>query len=225
MKDYYSTIVATMDTNDLFIFLGFCPDVVKLTKLSDGQDNYWYRIAGNDSSISRVAAGDRTVNTDKGIKLVKFEVNSVFDQTSDPTVVTPNEYVDANGIQLTSDIAFLADDNLVFVEAWRMNHVFLKATHDGGDAVHTYMQDSSEDFKKAGVSGNQTWLIYNQTNGDYAYVGEVLKPSGQTKFCRLTVTDADGNALAAADFDDDDVCYVFPKAAAWYPLSDITIMT
>lgn len=224
MHDYFCQYVATMDANDLFVKIGFCPEVVKITKLSDGQDNVWCRLMGNDASLARVAAGDRTAVTDKGIKLVEF-TDDPINLSSDPSAVDPTEFYKANGIQITADVAFLADDNIVLVEAWRMQKIFLKAVHDGGDNKNTYFQDASFDFKDAGVSGGQSWLIYNLSNGNYAYVGEVLKPEGQSKYCRLTTTDASGNATTAADFDDNDICYVFPVGAAWYPMSDIGLMT
>ena len=107
-----------------------------------------------------------------------------------------------------------------------MNHVFLRLYLDGGDENHTYAQDNSYDFKELGVSGNGKWLIYNQTNGDYAYIKEVKKQNGKSKWSRLyTATDADGTPTTAADFDDDDVCYVFPINAAPFPMSDVVKMT
>jgi len=224
MKDYYSNYVFTMDTNDVFVHLGFCPEKVKITKLSDGQDNLWCRLMGNDASLSRVAAGDRTANTDKGIKLVQFP-DGPLAITADPSAVDPAEFYKANGIQITADVGFLADDNVVLVEAWRIQTPILKITHDGGDNCNAYCQDASFDFLECGVSGNQAFIAYNLTNGNYAYVGEVQKPSGQGKHCRLTLTDAAGNAMASADVDDNDVLYIVPVGAVQYPLSDLGIMS
>jgi hypothetical protein len=180
---------------------------------------------GNDASFERVVAGDITVNTDKGIKLVQF-TDTPLNTSSDPSAIDPAEYYKANGIQITSDVAFLADNNIVFVEAWKMQNTFLKCTHDGTTSSNTYFEDASFDFLECGVSGNGQWLIYNLTNGNYAYIKEVRKPADSNKHCRLyTATDAAGTATTAADFDTNDVCYVFPVSCAWYPLSDIGLMT
>lgn len=220
---YFCTAVPTMDANDCFVRIGWCPEVVRVTKISDGQDNMWCRLMGNDASLSRVAAGDRTANTDRGIKLVQFDKETA-NQSSDPTTINPEEWYKANGVQLTADIAFLADDNIVLVEAWRsLGPRVIKAVHDGGDATNTYIQDASIDFSLAGVS--EGFVVYNLTNGNYAFVGDVQKPQGQKKYCRLTLVDAAGNATTAADIDDDDVLYVYPPKHFPYPYTDIGIMT
>lgn len=224
MKEHFSTYVVTMDGQDCYVKIGFCPDVVRITKLSDGQDNLWCRMLGNDGAIVRAVAGDRTITTDKGIKLVKFSDESI-NQTSDPEVVDAGNWIDANGIMITGDVGFLADDNIVLVEAYRMDTLWIKATHDGTTSMN-YLEDSSYDFKELGVSGGQTFICYNLTNGDYAYVLNVVKPAGKTKFCRLTLGTADGTAYttAEADIDTSDVCYIFPVSAAQYPLSDLGLM-
>lgn len=229
MKDRYSGIHVTMDTNDLSIRLGFAPDWVKIKSNAAGVGLYWHRSMGNDAGWDRVAAGDVTVNTDKGVKLVQFDDGSGLPsaQTGDPTVISTDEWYKADGIVITSDAAFLADDTVIHVEAGVDDKFFCKLVHDAGDAVHTYAQDSSIDFVAAGVSGGGKCILYNQTNGDYAYIGEVLKPQGKTKYCRLTTyTDAAcTSATTAADFDDDDVLYVFRADEMGYPLSDIGLMT
>lgn len=213
-----------MDTNDCFIKIGWCPEVVRITKLSDGQDNLWTRLMGNDASLSRVAAGDRTANTDKGIKLVLF-TDDPLDASEDPSAVDPSEWWKANGIQITSDVAFLADDNIVLVEAWRMQSTWMKITHDGGDNCNTYCQDGSFDFRDAGVNPGD--IVYNLTNGNYAFVKSLVKPSGLSKYCRIMLAeDVRGEtATASADVDDADVLYVIPRSRAWYPMSDIGLMT
>jgi len=226
MDNYFSTYVVTMDSNDIFVPIGWCPDVVRVTNIYDGQDNLWTRLMGTDGGLERAAAGDRNLRTDKGIKLVKF-TDSVLNTTSDPSEVDPSNWVEANGIQITSDAAMMNDNYVVLVEAWRMNNVFIKATHDGTTSSNTYFEDASFDFLELGVSGNGQWLIYNiTTNCDYAYVKSVTKPMGKSKHCRIyTATDAAGTATTAADFDTGDICYIFPVSAAWYPMSDIGLMT
>lgn len=226
MEDlYFCSPSITMDTNDSFIYIGWAPEVVRIMNLTDGQDNYWCRMLSNDGSISRVAAGDRTVNTGAGVKLVQFDYNEPLLQTSDPTVIAEDEWYKANGIQLTSDIAFLGDDDVIMVEAWRPSgRRVIRAVHDGTTSSNTYMEDRSIDFLKSGVQAGD--VVYNQTNGDYAYVGEVQRPSGQKKYCRLTlVTSQGGNATTAADIDTSDVLYVYPPQRFPYPVGDIGLMT
>ena len=97
--------------------------------------------------------------------------------------------------------------------------------YDAGDTVNTYWQDSSLDFRDMGVSGEEKFILYNQTNGNYCFIGEVQKPSGQSKFCRVTLVDSNGDALTAADIDDDDVGVILKYDECGYPLSDIGAMT
>jgi len=227
MGKYFSTYVVSADGADCFIPIGWCPEKVTITALDDGQANTWYRMLGNDGALVRAAAGDITITTDKGIKLVKFE-DSSDKITSDPSAVDPGNWIDANGIQITGDVAFLGDDEIVFVEAWGMDRVWIKATHDGTTSSNTYFEDGSYDFLELGVSGNGQWLIYNLTNTDYAWIKDVVKPADSSKHCRLyTATDAIGTATTAADFDTGDVCYIFEAKTAQYPMSDMTggIMT
>ena len=73
MKDYFCMPVIAQGSNDIFIRTGFCPDVVKFTEWATGLGFEWFRGQGNDTGITRVAAGDRTVQTDQGVKLVYFD--------------------------------------------------------------------------------------------------------------------------------------------------------
>jgi hypothetical protein len=224
MKNYHSQLAIGAGANDLFIRLGFCPDIVRVTEFGTGLGATWFRGQGNDASITRVAAGDRTVNTDKGVKLVCFD-DVPLSQSSDPVEVEAGEWYKANGIQLTSDIGVLTDGALLLVESWRLSLPFVRTVHDGGDNKNTYFQDSSIDFKDAGISGGQQFILINQSNDNYAYVKSVERPAGQGKHCRLNLSDAAGNATAAADIDDNDIAYVLPKDSVQYPMSDIGIMT
>ena len=125
-------------------------------------------------------------------------------------------------------MAFFTDEEIVMVEAWRMNHPWIRCVHDGAANSHTYFEDASFDFLKLGVSSNGQWFIFNASNGNYAYIKSVVKPMGKSKYCRLyTATSAgiDADATTAADFTTADVCYVFSSAGAQYPMSDLTIMT
>lgn len=223
MGKHYSAVFPLMDTVDFYVKLGFCADVVRLTDLGSGLDSIWSRSMANDASISRVAAGDRTVNTDKGFKLVKFPVGVGADATATPTVVEAGQWNDADGIMITADCVPLADNVMFLLEAWTLDVPLVRAVHDGTTSSNTYLQDASMDFRDAGVSTG--WIIYNQTNGDYCYVGEVQKPLGQAKYCRVTSVFADGSPTTAADFDTSDVCFLMPKSAFPYPLSAIGLMT
>ena len=223
MANHFSCQIPGMDTNDIFIKLGFCADYVRVTNWADGVELQWARHQGNDNCIARVAAGDRTVTSGSGIKLVKFGEMSPHSITSDPSEVEAGQWNDADGIQITSDAALLGNDQILLIEAWGMDWPMIRAVHDGGDTTHTYIQDSSIDFRDAGVSTG--WIVYNQTNGNYSFAGEVQKPSGYTKYCRVTLVEADGTATAAADIDDDDVLFLYPKDCLGYPLSDLGAMT
>src|SRR3990172_4991249 len=204
MEQYFNTLVVTKDTNDLFIRIGWCPEKVKLTNITEGKAVEWTRIMGNDASLERVAAGDITANTDKGIKLVEF-TDLPKNLTADPSAIDPAEWYKANGIQITADVAFLADDVIVLVEAWRSTGPrVVKGVHDGTTSSNTYFEDASYDFKEAGFKVGD--IVYNQTNANYGFVKEITKPLGKTKYCRIyTSTDRAGlNATAAADFDTSD---------------------
>jgi len=111
------------------------------------------------------------------------------------------------------------------LEAWRQSVPVVRAVHDGTTSANTYFEDRSIDFKEQGVCGEQQWLLFNITNTNYAHIGKVQKPAGQTKHCRLTLVDSGGTAMAAADCDTSDVALIMPKREAQYPLSDYGHMT
>jgi hypothetical protein len=195
----------------------------------------WYRLQGPDTAITRVAAGDRTVQTAQGVYLGSVdkphgeEMSADTDFTAFADVNWAEGGKTANAVKLTSDLTGLTDHALLTFEAWRCGVPVIRAIHDGGDNCNTYMQDSSIDFKELGVSVDVTraqWLVYNLSNNNYAYVKDVQKPSGQSKYCRVLLAEAtDGTATAAADIDDDDVLLLMPRRYAQYPLSDYGLMT
>lgn len=224
MKEIFRIPVIAQGANAIYIKTGFCPDVVKVTEWATGLGVEWFRGQGNDTAITRVAAGDRTVQTAQGIQLVKMD-GELPDLNAAPTVVEAGDWANANGFMFTSDLTGLTDHALLMVEAYALDTNFVRAVHDAGDAVNTYFQDSSLDFIEQGISGGQTYILLNITNQNYAHIGDVQKPFGKDKYCRLTLVDSGGAAMTAADIDDDDVCIIIQKNKAQYPLSDCVHMT
>lgn len=215
-------------SNDVFLRIGFCPDHVQIFEHATGLQIDWFRLKGNDQGVTRVAAGDRTVNTGQGIVIGHLAKNP-YDMTADAdfTAFSDANWLEdgkeANAIKITSDTTGLTDHAVMFYKAWRMGFPAIRAVHDGGDNCNTYFQDASIDFEKLGVVSSPTdpqWLIYNVTNNNYAHVGAVQKVTDKANKCRLTTVTAAGVATASADFDDGDVCIILPKWAAQYPLSD-----
>ena len=231
-EQYYVNIWPMTDGADLFVRIGWAPDVVRLTNCYDGQRFIWNRVMhGHTGGVAAtggiqigVTGGAAYLSTG-GVALVEFTEDPI-DTTSDPSTVDGTNYIDANGIKIASSLAMLSSDNMIMIEAWRMSFPWIRGYHDGTTSSNTYFEDSSYDFRELGVSGNGQWMIYNMTNGNYAYVKKVVKPAGKTKWCRIeTATDRDGTATTLADFDTYDICFIFPIDAMCYPLSDIGAMT
>jgi hypothetical protein len=209
---------------------GFCPVKVKIVGLAEEDVAEWYlpMLASPDSIETVDSDGIRTLDGTDGMYLVQFN-DPTCSQTGDggaPTVLEPGEWYKANGIKITAGSVPIADGNPYIVEAWPMNVPIVRCVHDAGDASHLYFQDSSMDFKDAGISGGQQFVVINETNDNYGYVKAVQKPAGQSRFCRCTLAEnAGGDATAAADIDDDDVLIIIPKDWVQYPLSGIGAMT
>ena len=235
MREYYTCPIIAQGSNDIFLKIGFCPDVIRITEWATGLEMLWYRLQGIDTGITITAAGDKTVQTDQGIVLGSIEKAHGEAMTADTdfTAFSDSNWAEdgltANAVKLTSDMTGLTDHALLMFEAFRMAEPVIRSVHDGGDAVHTYWQDASIDFRELGVSGMAAkcgWVLYNLTNTNYCYIYDVVKPAGQHKYCRLmTAEAADGTPTAAADFDDDDVALILPTRIAQYPLSDYGLMT
>lgn len=213
-------------TNNTYVYLGFCPDVVEIFNYTGLDIGYWHRLLGNDAAI--VATPTETddsgwvpsAESGSGIKLVQFGEPGI-NLSSAPSVVTdPN---DADGIMITSDFGSITAGDVMWVKAYRATQPVVKATHDGGDNA-TDLTDTSQDFAELGVCGGQQWLAINLSNAEYCYVGKVQKPFGYSKYCKCTLVDAAGNDLSP-DVDDDDVFWLMPKNDAQYPLSDIGIVS
>jgi hypothetical protein len=224
MNQYFCLPVIAQGANDIFIRIGWCPDLVRITEWATGLGVEWYRAMGNDVAITRAAAGDRTVQSGQGIKLVKF-TDVPHQLSADPSEVEAGDWANANGIQLTSDLTGLTDHAVLMVECFRISCPFVRAVHDGTTSANTYFEDSSIDFKENGVQGGQKWILFNVNNTNYAHIGAVQKPAGQSKYCRLTLVDSGGTAMTLADSDTGDVAIIMPKDMAQYPLSDYGHMT
>lgn len=222
----YSGIHIMSDGADLFVRLGFSPDWVEIRALNDGEQAFWHKSLGDAEHIQQVVAGDASLPGAAGITLVKFDDldGKPNVQTGDPTAVSIDAREEADGIKLAAALNMLTDDALVHVTAGRDNTFSIRAVHDGTTSSNTYFEDSSIDFKKAGVGGPGRFVVFNQTNKNYAYTTDPIKPNGKTKHCRLmTYTDAAcTSATTAADFDTSDVIFVFRLEEMGYPLSDIT---
>lgn len=223
MRQYFCMPVIAQGSNDIFVRLGFCPDVVKFTEWATGLGFEWFRAMGNDVGITRAAAGDRTVQSGQGVKLVSFD-DIPHKLTADPTEVEAGDWGSANGIQLTSDLTGLTDHAVLMLEAWRLDTPVVRMVHDGG-STHTFIEDSSIDIRENGVVGGQLWIVYNTSNNNYAHIGAVQKPTDKTKHCKATLVDSGGTALTAAAIADADVLLLIPKDLAQYPLSDYGHMT
>jgi len=236
MKDYRSFPIIAQGANDIFLFIGFCPEIIRITEWATGLELMWYRLQGNDSSLTTVAAGDKTVSTDKGVVLGHIEgVANGEEMTADTqfTAFTDCNWsengLSCNAVKLTADAVGLTDHALLQVEVWGVQSPVIRAVHDGTTNNNTYFEDSSVDFQELGVSGQIDrcqWLLYNKSNNNYCYIREVIKPEGKQKYCRLiTAKDSAGTPTTAADFDTGDVVYVLPRQIAQYPLSDYGLMT
>lgn len=217
--------VMATGTKDIFVYLGFCPDLVEIVDYTAKVTAKWHRVLGNDAALISTPDGtdgseDVTAAADdKGIKLCRFNKPGV-DLDSDPKEVTdPNE---ADGIIITSDLGSgdtsMSDGDILWVYAWAQQTPFVRAKHDGGSKP--YLKDSDIDFKEAGVSEGQLWVAINITQKKYAYVGEIQKPFGESKHNKVTLTDSGGNAITS-NMADDDVIWLMPKDEAQYPLSDV----
>lgn len=232
---YFCTLAPMTDSADMFIRIGFCPGVVRLTNLYSGKRYIWSwpahgHNAGAASSggIAIDTTGGAALGTTDGIALITMGDHQE-NITSDPSSVDATQWIDVDGIKIASSMDLLESDQLLMIEAWRQHFTILKAYHDGTTSNNTYFEDSSYDFKELGVSGNCEWILYNQSNGNYAFIKEVRKPNnttGSKKFSRLYLArDREGTATSAADIDTNDVCFIFPVSQAAYPLSDIGLMT
>lgn len=212
----------------LYFRTGWCPAKVEIQGSVEEDHVVWtIDLAAGYGVQSIDSDGIMTLTAATGITLVKFEGDSDTIPTSAPTVLEPAEYYKANGIGIGASAAANVDGNPFTVHAFRMNIPIIRAVHDGTTSSNTYFEDSSIDFIEAGVSDNGKFIIINETNDNYAYVGAITKPAGKTKHCRIYTYEDEGLAVAtsAADFDTSDLCFIIPRIAVQYPLSGIGLMT
>jgi hypothetical protein len=230
---YYSNMIIAQGSNDIFLKIGFGADKVHIREWATGLQMTWYRLQGIDTAGTIDANGSITIQSGQGVVLGHIE-KEIYDMTADTdfTAFSDSNWWEngatANAIKLTSDLTGLTDHAILHVEAWGIQVPVIKAVHDGGDNCTNYAQDSSIDFEKLGVVSSPTkptWLCYNKSNNNYAYVGEVLSVSGKANKCKITLVNAAGTAVTAADIDDGDVLYLMPREYAQYPLSDYGLMT
>ena len=213
--------VPMMDTKDTFIHLGFVPGKVIITNQNDGQENVWMMGMVMDCGLERVAAGDRTLRTDKGISLCQF-INKPSKTTTDPVAVAAYEFWKANGIKIHSDYVGLADDIIFNVMAWEATDLLVgPCVHDGDTNGAYKVTDKDVDFLACQVSSGH--IVYNQTNGNIAFVGSLSKFEGTNIFNTINCVDSNGADLTAADFDTSDVFFVFPPDL-FYPRADLGYM-
>jgi hypothetical protein len=202
-----------------------------MTALNDSEDiGEWCLSLGNANVMEQIdTTGVRALDGSEGISLVAFTSpwSDYLDGTaSAPSDVEVGRWYEANGIRIDTACLPSQDGIPYMLEVWPLGQTFIRAVHDGTTSSNTFFQDSSIDFADAGVEGGGTWVIINESNDNYAYIDAVQRPSGQTRYCRLTTTtSAGGNATTAADFDTGDVAFIIPLDEVQYPLSGIGVMT
>lgn len=218
--------------SDIYFRLGFCPGFVRVMGEAAEDVSEWWLTMAAGYAVEWVDTNgtNQALTTDTGITLCKFTDSPGTLPGSDdstPDTVEPGKWYEANGIRIESSAAAVADGNPFLVMAYRLNVPIVRAVHDGTTNSNTYFEDSSIDFLKAGVSANGQFIIINENNDNYAYVGSITKPAGKSRYCRIyTYEDAAlATATAAADFDTSDVCYIIPRMWVQHPLSGIGLMT
>ena len=214
-----------------FFYTGFVPGFVEVRSMAAEEDvAYWCPLLPEEDSIEINADdGVYTIDTSDGIRLVKFndEPGSVPGSGGTPSDVENGRWYEANGIEITASSVGIVDGIPFCVIIHRMTVPIIRAVHDGTTNSHLYFEDSSLDFFEAGVSDNGKFIIINETNDNYAYVGKITKPAGKTRHCRIYTYEDENlvTATAAADFVTADVCYILPRQWVQHPLSGIGLMT
>jgi hypothetical protein len=230
MRDY-TTRLGQGTGSDVYFNLGFCPGrVVVQGEVLEDRSEWWLTMAAGYAVESVDTDGvNPALTTDTGITLVTFsdEPGALPGSGGTPVAVEPGRWWEANGIRIESTAAAIANGNPFMVYAWRLDVPYVRAVHDGTTDSDTYFEDSSIDFLEAGVSSNGKFIIINESNDNYAYVGTITKPSTKTRYCRIYTFEDERleTATAGANFDTADVCYIIPRQYVQYPLSDLGLMT
>lgn len=212
-------------------YTGFAPGYVRVIGMAEEDVNEWCPLLPSEDSIETIdSTGIRTLDASDGIRLIKFtadEPGAVPGSGGTPSDVENGRFWEANGIEITASCEAIQDGSPYCVIVHRMSVPIIRAVHDGTTNSHTYFEDSSIDFYEAGVSDNGKFIIINESNDNYAYVGTITKPSGKSNHCRIYTFENEtlATATAAADFVTADVCYILPRQFAQSPLSGIGLMT
>ena len=212
----------------MYFRLGWCPSKVLIQGSAEEDLSVWtIDLAAGYALESIDSTGITELTTATGITLVKFTGDSDTIPTAVPDSVEPGRYWEANGIGIGAAAAANADGNPFTVHAFRMNVPIVKGVHDGTTSSGAYFEDSSIDFLDAGISPNGKFILINETNNSYAYVGSITKPSGKSNYCRIYTYEDESltTATEAADFDTSDVVFIVPRMHVQYPLSGIGLMT
>lgn len=214
-----------------FFYTGFAPGFVEVRAMGTEEDvAFWCPLLPEEDSIE-INADDGVYSLDAsdGIRLVKFndEPGSVPGSGGTPSDVENGRFWEANGIEITANSVGIVDGIPYVVIVHRMTVPMIRAVHDGTTNSNTYFEDSSIDFFEAGISDNGKFILINESNNNYAYVGAITKPSGKSNYCRIYTYEDEGltTATAAADFDTSDVIFIIPRQWVQHPLSGIGLMT
>ena len=225
METYFTVPFVGTGSNDVSIHIGWCPDAIRITEYGTGLQAIWLRVYSPDAALMVTATGGISIDTADAIQLVYF-TDTPDNISADPTELTTGEFYKANGVRIDTTLAIQTDNKLCVFEAWRGRIKAIWAKHDGTTSANTYFEDRSVDFREAGVCGGQKWILYNINNNNYAFVKAVQKPSGQSKWCRVTLAlNTAGDATTLADCDTNDIALLVPYQYAQYPISDCTVMT
>ncbi len=202
---------------DIDVPLGFRPDVIEVVNLTDFSRCVWYRALLDENAIAYTASGTASLAVSTGINLIRIE-GVIGSGNETVTVVEANAVcgLHANGFRLESDAGPNDNAELLHYTAIRGSGSWIRGVHDGTTSSN-YFEDRSLDFRELGVT--KGWVMYNFSNDNRCLVEEVQRPSGQTKYCRLTVP----SSVAAADFDTADIVFVMPPDEE--QITAITAMT
>jgi len=187
---------------DIDVRTGFQADVIKLINLTDFSTSTWYRALLDENAIAGTASGTLSLAVSTGVNLIKID-GPVGSEVVTVLEASGVKGLFANGFRIESDAGVNDDAELIWWEAIASQRRFIRAVHDGTTSSN-YLEDRSLDFRELGVTAG--WVVVNFTNDNRGVVDEIQRPTGQTRYCRLTIA----GGVAAADFDTADVCFIMP---------------